>query len=94
MAQSGAGAEVTALAESLQAYACAARQLLGKPLTSITDVNEKTVKGFSDCDRPLNRCLKELDGDWFHSVIELQTKFLMTLILAAQTNTYSIVAVV
>ncbi|NBW34152.1 MAG: hypothetical protein EBR30_03875 [Cytophagia bacterium] len=74
MAQSGAGAEVTALAESLQAYACAARQLLGKPLTSITDVNEKTVKGFSDCDRPLNRCLKELDGDWFHSVIVTANK--------------------
>ena len=74
MAQSGAGAEVTALAESLQAYACAARQHLGKPLTSITEVNESTVKGFSDCDRPLSRCLKELDGDWYHSVIVTANK--------------------
>ena len=74
MAQSGAGAEVTALAESLQAYACAARQHLGKPLTSITEVNSTTVKGFSDCDRPLDRCLKELDGDWYHSVIVTANK--------------------
>jgi len=29
--QSGAGAEVTALAESMQAYACATRQHFGKP---------------------------------------------------------------
>lgn len=74
MAQSGAGSEVTALAESLQAYACAARQHLGKPLTTITEVNSSTVKGFSDCDRPLERCLKELDGEWYHSVIVTANK--------------------
>lgn len=74
MAQSGAGAEVTALAESLQAYACAARQHLGKPLTSITEVNATTVKGFSECDRPLKKCLDELDDKWYHSVIVTANK--------------------
>ena len=34
-AGSGAGAEITALGESLQAYACAARQQLKKDLTEI-----------------------------------------------------------
>jgi len=74
MAQSGAGAEVTALAESLQAYTCAARQHLGKNITSITEVNSKTVAGFSDCDRDLDKCLKGLDGDWYHSVIVTANK--------------------
>jgi hypothetical protein len=40
---SGAGAEITALAESLQAYACAARQHYGKPLTNISEVTDKVV---------------------------------------------------
>jgi len=74
MAQSGAGAEVTALAESLQAYACAARQHLGKPLSSIKEVNATSVKSFAECDRPLKRCLDELDGDWYHSVIVTANK--------------------
>jgi hypothetical protein len=74
MAQSGAGAEVTALAESLQAYACAARQYKGSPITNISEVNSTSVKGYADCDRPLARCLKELDGDWYHSVIVTANK--------------------
>lgn len=74
MAQSGAGAEVTALAESLQAYACAARQHKGSPLINISEVNSTSVKGYADCDRPLARCLKELDGDWDHSVIVTANK--------------------
>ena len=41
--QSGAGAEVTALAESLQAYACATRQFLGKDLTDVSQITEKTI---------------------------------------------------
>ena len=41
---SGAGSEITALAESLQAYACATRQYLGKDLTSVTDISDKTIK--------------------------------------------------
>lgn len=65
---SGAGAEVTALAESLQAYACAARQFKGKDLEHIGEVNAKTTKD-AKCDRPLNRCLAELDTGWMHSVI-------------------------
>jgi hypothetical protein len=68
MAQSGAGAEVTALAESLQAYACATRQFLGKDLTDITQINSKTI-GNADCDRTLEKCIKGLDADWYHSVI-------------------------
>jgi hypothetical protein len=65
---SGAGSEVTALAESLQAYACATRQFLGKDLEDISQITLKTV-GDADCDRTLNACLKGLDAGWFHSVI-------------------------
>jgi hypothetical protein len=65
---SGAGSEVTALAESLQAYACATRQFLGKDLTDISQVTDKTTKD-ADCDRTLAACLKTLDEGWFHSVI-------------------------
>lgn len=65
---SGAGAEITALAESLQAYACAARQQLGKELKSIDEVNPKTI-GDADCDRTLKQCLDGLDETWKDSVI-------------------------
>jgi hypothetical protein len=67
--QSGAGAEVTALAESLQAYACATRQYLGKDLTDVSEITSKTI-GDADCDRSLDKCLKSLDGNWFISVIK------------------------
>lgn len=68
MAQSGAGAEVTALAESLQAYACATRQFIGKDLTSVTQITSKTI-GTADCDRTLDKCIRGLDDEWYHSVI-------------------------
>jgi hypothetical protein len=73
MAQSGAGAEVTALAESLQAYACATRQFLGKELEDITQITSKTV-GDADCDRTLKQCIDGLDAAWFHSVIVTANK--------------------
>jgi len=65
---SGAGAEVTALAESLQAYACATRQFLGKDLIDVSQITEKTI-GDADCDRSLKACMKGLDDIWFTSVI-------------------------
>jgi len=65
---SGAGSEITALAESLQAYACATRQFLGKELTDVAQITEKTI-GDADCDRSLSACMKGLDEGWFHSVI-------------------------
>jgi hypothetical protein len=65
---SGAGAEITALAESLQAYACATRQFIGKTLTDVTEITEKTI-GDAECDRPLDKCLKGLNANWYHSVI-------------------------
>jgi hypothetical protein len=40
---SGAGAEVTALAESLQAYACATRQFLGKDLIDVSQITDKQL---------------------------------------------------
>jgi hypothetical protein len=67
--QSGAGAEITALAESLQAYACATRQYLGKDLTDVSQITEKTI-GDADCDRDLSKCLKFLDGNWMTSVVK------------------------
>jgi hypothetical protein len=65
---SGAGSEVTALGESLQAYACATRQFLGKDLTDVSQITDKTIKD-ADCDRTLSACMKGLDEGWFHSVI-------------------------
>jgi len=65
---SGAGSEVTALGESLQAYACATRQFLGKDLVDVSQITEKTTVD-ADCDRTLAACLKGLDEGWFHSVI-------------------------
>lgn len=73
MAQSGAGAEVTALAESLQAYACATRQFLGKDLEDITQINSKTI-GDADCDRTLEQCIDGLEKEWYHSVIVTANK--------------------
>lgn len=65
---SGAGAEVTALAESLQAYACATRQYLKKPLESVAQITPETIR-HADADRRLDACLKDLNQNWFHSVV-------------------------
>jgi hypothetical protein len=65
---SGAGSEVTALAESMQAYACATRQHLGKPLKDVSQITEKTI-GDANCDRTLKQCMTGLDENWFRSVI-------------------------
>ena len=65
---SGAGSEVTALAESLQAYACATRQHFGKDLTDVSQITKQTI-GDADCDRTLEACMKGLDENWFRSVI-------------------------
>lgn len=65
---SGAGSEVTALAESLQAYACATRQHLGKDLIDVSQITAKTIAD-ADCDRTLAQCMKGLDENWFRSVI-------------------------
>ena len=65
---SGAGSEITALAEGLQAYACAARQFLGKDLTDITQVTKNTTAD-AKADRPLKDCIEKLDAGWHHSVI-------------------------
>jgi hypothetical protein len=66
--QSGAGAELTALAESLQAYACATRQHLGKPLTDVSQITKSTTAD-ADCDRTLAACMEGLDENWFRSVV-------------------------
>lgn len=65
---SGAGAEVTALAESLQAYACATRQFLKRPLKHVAEITESTTK-YASADRTLDECLKGLNDNWFHSVV-------------------------
>jgi hypothetical protein len=65
---SGAGSEITALAESLQAYACATRQFLGEDLVDVTQITDKTIAD-ADCDRTLKQCLSRLDENWFHSVV-------------------------
>lgn len=66
---SGAGSEITALAESLQAYACAARQSKGKALVSIYDLTPQNTKD-AKCSKQLSACLKSLDDAWKRSCIE------------------------
>ena len=76
MAQSGAGAEVTALYESLQAYACAARQHKGKDLESIFELKAANTKA-ADCDRTLKQCMDQFGGDeeYQYSIIATANKF-------------------
>jgi hypothetical protein len=69
-AGSGAGAEITALNESLHAYACAARKTLGRPLSDIAEVKPSNVTS-ADCDRALSSTLKQLDADYFHSALTI-----------------------
>lgn len=76
--QSGAGAELTALAESLQAYACATRQFLGKDLVDISQVTAKTI-GDADCDRTLTQCMNGIkDEQWFYSIVKTANKIFET----------------
>jgi hypothetical protein len=70
---SGAGSEVTALAESLQAYACATRQFLGKDLIDVSQITDKTT-GDADCDRTLKQAMAGLDEQWFYTVIQTANK--------------------
>lgn len=70
---SGAGSEITAYAESLQAYACAARQFLGKDLTDVSEITEKTTKD-AICDRTLKNSIENLNDNWYYSVIVTANK--------------------
>ena len=76
MAQSGAGSEVTALYECLQAYACAARQSKGKDLESLYELKASNTRG-ADCDRTLKQCLDKFiaDEQYSYSVIATANKF-------------------
>lgn len=69
--QSGAGASTTALGESFQAYASAARQKKGRPLESpgeVFEIAKDFQKNFgpAQCDRTLEEC-KALDDTWLNS---------------------------
>lgn len=70
---SGAGAEVTALGESFQAYACAARQKLGRVLESGEDVFDTTVVNV-DADRTLDQC-KALPAEWITTGVVIANAF-------------------
>lgn len=76
MAQSGAGAEVTALYESLQAYACAARQHKGSDLETIFELKKTNTKA-ADCDRTLKQCMDQFGGDeeYQYSIVATTNKF-------------------
>ena len=76
--QSGAGAELTALAESLQAYACATRQFLGKDLVDASQITDKTI-GDANCDRSLKQCFDGIkDEQWMYSVVHTANKIFET----------------
>ena len=74
-AGSGAGAELTARAESLQAYACATRQFLGKDLDNIGQITAKTISD-ADCDRTLKQSLDlgSVKEGWYYTVIVTANK--------------------
>lgn len=75
---SGAGAEITALGECFQAYACAARQKNGRDLESAEQAIElldaNTINRFTDCDRTLQQCIDGLDPDWLNSGVVIANK--------------------
>lgn len=64
--QSGAGAETTALGESFQAYASAARQAKGTDLTSPDDIFEINPTTGVNADRTLKQC-QSLPANWQYS---------------------------
>jgi hypothetical protein len=76
---SGAGAEITALGECFQAYACAARQKKGSDLETAEEaidlLDTSIIKQFTDCDRTLEQCVKGLDPDWLNSGVVIANKF-------------------
>jgi len=76
MAQSGAGSEVTALYECLQAYACAARMVKGKDLESLYELKAANTKA-TDCDRTLKQCMDQLGGDaeYEYSIVSTANQF-------------------
>jgi len=84
---SGAGAEITALAESLQAYACATRQFIGKDLTDISQVTSKTIRD-AECDRTLEKCLNGLDANWIISIIKTANQIFVDIPEAKVGNRY------
>lgn len=76
MPVSGAGSEITALYESLQAYACAARQHKGKDLESIFELKSTNTRA-ADCDRTLKQCMEQFksDEEYQYSIIETTNQF-------------------
>jgi hypothetical protein len=76
MPQSGAGSEVTALYECLQAYACAARQAKGRDLESLFEINASNTRN-AKCDRPLKDCMEQFKGDegYSYSIVETANQF-------------------
>ena len=84
---SGAGAEITALAESLQAYACATRQFLKKPIINISEITTQTIND-AVCDRTLQKCIAGLDENWFHSIITTTNEIFKDISEAKTGNKY------
>ena len=76
MPVSGAGSEITALYESLQAYACAARQHKGKDLESIFELKSTNTRA-ADCDRTLKQCMEQFksDEEYQYSIVETTNQF-------------------
>ena len=71
----GAGAEVTALGECFQAYACAARQAKGKDLETAEEIfNMKKALRDVEADRTLEQC-KKLNVHWLRSAVIIANQF-------------------
>lgn len=69
-AGSGAGAEVTALNESLQAYVCSARAAKGRDISDIEEVNRSNIYN-ANCTESLGDIKKKLGEDYYHSAITI-----------------------
>jgi len=77
-AGSGAGAEITALGECFQAYACFARQQQTTDFTSPEEMIE-LLKSITinkvDADRTFDDCITKLDPGWLYSGMAIANEF-------------------
>ena len=70
----GAGAEITALGECFQAYACAARQEKGKDLETAEEIFNMDAIRDVEADRTLEQC-KKLSAHWLRSAVIIANQF-------------------
>ena len=72
---SGAGAAVTALGESFQAYACDARQRKGRDLVDVEEIFEYVKAKEVQAERTIEECQSKLSPHWLRSGLVIANAF-------------------